>query len=209
MTADSLTITTLRSGYESQSRTALDASLARGEHLVIHGPSGCGKSSLLKVICGLLPPSKGSIEWETGKVTVESLLWWRNQINYLPQEAVMGGETIEEVLMLPWSMQATSLAKPETVTCQNVLQALSLEHSLNTEITSLSGGEKQRLAFARALLLDRPIWLMDEPTSALDGNSRDCLISLLNTKDIITVSVSHDPIWIAAADIEFDMGASL
>ncbi|KKD61187.1 ABC transporter [Grimontia sp. AD028] len=208
MTANSLMLSALRSGFESRSVSPLDISLSHGQHLVIHGPSGCGKSSLLKVICGLLPASEGSIQWDSKSVTLESLSWWRTQVNYLPQDPVMGGDTIEAVLMLPWSMQATTLSKPDPAKCQEVLRSLSLQHALSAETSSLSGGEKQRLAIARALLLERPIWLMDEPTSALDGNSRDIVMSLLKAKDIIAVSVSHDPVWIAAADVEFNMGVA-
>ncbi|WP_281543573.1 ABC transporter ATP-binding protein [Grimontia sp. SpTr1] len=208
MTANSLTLSALRSGFESRSVSPLDISLSHGQHLVIHGPSGCGKSSLLKVICGLLPASEGSIQWDSKSVTLESLSWWRTQVNYLPQDPVMGGDTIEAVLMLPWSMQAATLSKPDPAKCHEVLRSLSLQHALSAEISSLSGGEKQRLAIARALLLERPIWLMDEPTSALDGNSRDIVMSLLKAKDIVAVSVSHDPVWIAAADVEFDMGVA-
>ena len=118
----------------------------------------------------------------------------------------MGGETIGQVLALPWTMHATDLPKPDNAQCQEVLQSLSLCHAQSTQVSALSGGEKQRLAFARALLLERPIWLMDEPTSALDGTSRDLVMSLLKSRDIITVSVSHDPVWIAASDANVDMG---
>lgn len=206
MSEGTLILRDLRSGYESPSLPALTAELVPGQHLVIRGPSGCGKSSLLKVICGLCPPASGEILWQTQAVTAQTLPWWRTQINYLPQEPVMGGTTIEDVLLLPWAMQATRLNKPKEAQCDTVLDELGLTHTLDTDVSQLSGGEKQRLAFARALLLERPIWLMDEPTSALDPDNRDMALALLKDNGRIAISVSHDPVWIAAADETFDMG---
>ena len=70
---------------------------------------------------------------------------------------------------------------------------------LEKTIASLSGGEKQRVAIARGVLMQREIWLMDEPTSALDPVGRDHIIQLIEKSSLICISVSHDPVWLTSA----------
>ncbi|MEZ9523700.1 ABC transporter ATP-binding protein [Enterovibrio norvegicus] len=196
----------LRSGYEADKTSALTEALSQGQHLVIKGASGSGKTSLLRVMCALQPAQHGHIDYQQHTVSVQNLPWWRRQFCYLPQEPVMGANTIAEVLRLPWSLQATDKPSPSDEACQTALASLNLQHNMNHDVDTLSGGEKQRLAIARALLLDRPVWLMDEPTSALDAKSRDSLMTLLKTLPIIAVSISHDPEWMRAASHTFVLG---
>ncbi|MBV7298028.1 ABC transporter ATP-binding protein [Enterovibrio paralichthyis] len=206
-TIDILRLENLKSGFESCRELTISASLEPGQHLAIYGPSGCGKSSLLKVIAGLMPAKTGTMEWQGKSVSQAELGWWRNQINYLPQDPVMGGETLLDVLLLPWQLKACTAPAPSEQACKEAISALGITHSLSEDPKSLSGGERQRLALARASLLPRPIWLMDEPTSALDKNSRDQLTDFLAQREIIRISVSHDPVWYDAAEFKFDMGA--
>ncbi|MDD1796200.1 ATP-binding cassette domain-containing protein [Enterovibrio sp. ZSDZ42] len=188
------------------SLSPLSIDLAMGEHLTLSGPSGCGKTSLLKVLAGLQPAQSGEIQWQQQRVTGNNLMWWRKQCCYLPQEPILGAETISGVLRLPWALKAESTPQPNDERCCSVLCDLGLAHHLDTDVRTLSGGEKQRLAIARAMLLARPIWLLDEPTSALDPKSRDNVITLLSQLSVIMVSISHDPVWAASADQTYDMG---
>ncbi|MEZ8142854.1 ABC transporter [Enterovibrio norvegicus FF-33] len=201
-----LTFHQLRSGYEADKTSALTDALLQGQHLVIKGASGSGKTSLLRVMCALQPAQHGHIAYQKQTVSVQNLPWWRRQFCYLPQEPVMGANTIADVLRLPWSLQATDNLLPSDEECQTTLACLNLQHDMNQDVDTLSGGQKQRLAIARALLLDRPVWLMDEPTSALDAKNRDSLMTLLKTLPIITVSISHDPEWMNAASHTFVLG---
>lgn len=208
MSKSELCFDSLTSGYEQGEGQSLTAALQPGQHLAIFGPSGCGKSSLLKVIAGLLTARSGDICWQGRTLSLGELVWWRTQINYLPQEPVMGGDTLLDVLRLPWILRATTAPTPTEKACVTMLKSLGITHPLSEDANTLSGGERQRLAIARAALLPRPIWLMDEPTSALDRDSRDRLAEFLRHRDIIRVSVSHDPVWNDSADCRFDMGES-
>ncbi|MDV5168171.1 ATP-binding cassette domain-containing protein [Photobacterium rosenbergii] len=198
----------LGSGFEADQTSHLTVSLQPGQHLAISGPSGCGKSSLLQVIAGLLPPAGGTIQWQQNKIKEQNLPWWRQQFCYLPQQAVMGGETILKALLLPWHLKALNLPEPTHEKCLQVLVSLGISHSLEQPTHKLSGGEKQRLAIARALLMERTLWLMDEPTSALDPASRNKVIELIAKQSLTVISVSHDPVWVNSAQLQHVMGGS-
>ncbi|MGF1680358.1 ABC transporter ATP-binding protein [Photobacterium minamisatsumaniensis] len=201
-----LTVNELRSGFESDPSSFLTVSLAMNQHLVISGVSGCGKSSLLQILAGLRPAASGHMIWQHHTVSESNLDWWRQQFCYLPQQPVMGGETLLDVLLLPWMMKAVSIPKPAFTECEDILQSLQLKHPLSHSVKQLSGGEKQRLAIGRALLMKRSLWLLDEPTSALDPQSRDRLIAILKEHSLKMISISHDPVWVAAADFHHHMG---
>ncbi|MDD1784299.1 ABC transporter ATP-binding protein [Enterovibrio sp. ZSDZ35] len=205
--SDVLSIYQLQSEYSLPNSPTLSAELTAGDHLVLSGASGSGKTSLLKVIAALSPAKKGQITWQEKPIEPTNFAWWRRQFCYLPQEPIMGAETLQGALELPWTLGAMTSPFP-IENAQAVLASLKLSHALDTDISALSGGEKQRVAIARALLLDKPIWLMDEPTSALDGDSRDGLIDLLISKPIVRVSISHDPVWVNSATLCFSMGGT-
>ncbi|UTV29367.1 ABC transporter ATP-binding protein [Photobacterium atrarenae] len=191
----------LASGQESIRQPYLTRTLLPGQHLAICGPSGCGKTSLLLVLAGLQPAAHGQFAWQGQTVDVAALRWWRRQFCYLPQLPVMGAADIAGVLRLPWQLHAMSGSPPDNARCRTALERVGLAHALDRHVENLSGGEKQRLAIARALLMARPLWLLDEPTSALDPGSRDQVIGLLASQSVTAVSVSHDPIWLQGAHV--------
>ncbi|MBP2699866.1 ABC transporter ATP-binding protein [Photobacterium lucens] len=197
---DTLVFNQLRSGFEAQSDTSLSACIKQGQHLAISGVSGCGKSSLLQVIAGLKAPQSGSVTFNNQLIDVKALDLWRQSICYFPQQAVMGGECVRDVLHLPWRLKAiTYLPLPNDDLCLSALSQAGITVLLDKPIDTLSGGEKQRVAIARGILMQRKVWLMDEPTSALDPAGRDKIIQLLVELSIICISVSHDPVWLKGA----------
>ncbi|WP_305842594.1 ABC transporter ATP-binding protein [Photobacterium leiognathi] len=197
---DTLVFNQLRSGFEAHSDSSFSACIKQGQHLAISGVSGCGKSSLLQVIAGLKAPQSGNVTFNNQLIDVKALNFWRQNICYFPQQAVMGGECIRDVLHLPWSLRAiTHLPVPSDELCLSALSQAGITVLLDKSIDTLSGGEKQRVAIARGILMQRNVWLMDEPTSALDPAGRDKIIQLLAELSMIYISVSHDPIWLKGA----------
>ncbi|WP_318486335.1 ABC transporter ATP-binding protein [Photobacterium leiognathi] len=197
---DTLAFNQLRSGFEAHSDSSLSACIKQGQHLAISGVSGCGKSSLLQVIAGLKAPQSGTVTFNKQLIEVKALNFWRQNICYFPQQAVMGGECVRDVLHLPWRLRAiTHLPVPSDELCLSALSQAGITVLLDKSIDTLSGGEKQRVAIARGMLMQRNVWLMDEPTSALDPAGRDRIIQLLSELSIICVSVSHDPVWLSKA----------
>ncbi|UXI03249.1 ATP-binding cassette domain-containing protein [Photobacterium sp. TY1-4] len=205
VTPGALRLHELASGQESRRQPYLTRTLLPGQHLAVCGPSGCGKTSLLQVLAGLQPAANGHFSWQGRMVDVTALGWWRRQFCYLPQQPVMGAADIAGVLRLPWQLKAMTTDTPDDARCVAALVQVGLSHALDRGVEKLSGGEKQRLAFARALLMARPVWLLDEPTSALDPDSRDQVLDLLVSQSVTAVSVSHDPIWLRQAHVQHRM----
>lgn len=158
-----------------QSVTAIEGltlDVARGEFLALLGPSGCGKSTLLRVVSGLVEPSTGSIEVLGG---TPKLARRRRDIGFVFQDAaLLPWRTALENVALPLEVaQETTQMQAQRATAMLELMGLSARrHAYPHE---LSGGMRQRVSIARALVSDPKILLMDEPFGALDEITRDRL----------------------------------
>jgi len=158
-----------------QSVTAIEGlnlEVARGEFLALLGPSGCGKSTLLRVVSGLVQPSAGSV----GVLgTTAALARRRRDIGFVFQDAAL----------LPWRTALENVALPLEVSretprqqlqrAEEMLDFMGLGARRHAYPHELSGGMRQRVSIARALVSDPKILLMDEPFAALDEITRDRL----------------------------------
>jgi ABC-type multidrug transport system ATPase subunit len=158
-----------------------------GEAIALWGPNGAGKTTLIKTILGLID-FRGEIWVEDQNVRRNGKAARRN-IGYVPQEAVF----------YDWSVQATMefyarLKKTDTARIAPLLEKLGLFDHAQKSVTALSGGLKQRLALAIALLADPPVLLFDEPTASLDARARSdylALIAALRQEDRTIIFASH------------------
>lgn len=156
-------------------RTVLEhvtASVACGESLAITGPSGSGKSTLLNMIGLLDEPTTGRICFEgyayPGMNSAAATRMRRNRINYLFQSYALITDitALDNVLLgLKYAPGSTEDKHDNAV---NLLQRLGLGQVINDRVTTLSGGEQQRVALARCMLKPGDLILADEPTGALD-----------------------------------------
>ena len=171
--------------------------IAAGEKVVVRGASGSGKSSLLKTTVGALPLQAGRITvdgFELGAATVAAI---RARVAFIGQEPALGADRVREAIQLPFTFKTHKANRPSDTTIIKTLQRLQLpETILAKSCDRVSGGEKQRIAIARALLLGKNIFIADEASSALDGESRDAVMDELFAHDVTLLSVSHDPEWI-------------
>jgi len=161
-----------------------DIAIAPGERVLIAGASGSGKSTLVRAIAGLWPWGGGAIEVKKGA-----------KMFLLPQRPYVPIGTLRRAATYPDAPESRSL---EDVTAAFKLVGLeALVDKLDKEgpwDQTLSGGEKQRLAFARILLHKPDIVVLDEATAALDPDSQNKLMELLvDQPEITLLSVGHRP----------------
>ncbi len=140
--------------------------LRTGEALVVTGENGSGKSTTLRGIAGLLPISTGSVTLtdETGKRFENPV---REYCHYLGhQNAMKANLTVGENLDF-WQR---FMGEP-MLSVKEALEEVDLLKTMELPFHYLSAGQKRRVALARLLVSDRPVWILDEPTSGLDARS--------------------------------------
>jgi putative ABC transport system ATP-binding protein len=189
--------------------TDAELQVRRGDKAVVRGPSGCGKSSLLKCAVGAIPLEEGEVRIEGVILKASTVTGIRSRIAFIGQEPVLGTENVRDALLLPFRFKAHQDSMPAASRIEKVLERLRLPGDiLSKPCSRISGGEKQRIVIARALLLNKSIFLADEVTSALDPESTAAVIGELFDPEITLLSVSHDPDWIKTCDrvIDFDNG---
>ncbi len=163
---------------DTRSVTALkDVSLdiQTGEFLSLLGPSGCGKSTFLRVVADLIPPSGGSLKVMGVSPEAARL---RRDIGFVFQDAaLLPWRTAIQNVELPLEVARgkTQATKAARATPRELLELVGLKGNENAYPHELSGGMRQRVSIARALVSDPRILLMDEPFGALDEITRDRL----------------------------------
>ncbi len=145
--------------------------IGQKQFVALIGPSGCGKSTLIRLIAHLITPSQGEIS--IGNVDPKQAIE-NGQIAWMAQSpALLPWLTVEGNLRLAERFQKGK-GKP-SLSVEQVLERVGLADAAEQHPYALSGGMQQRLALARLLLQDAPIWLMDEPFAALDELTRERL----------------------------------
>jgi NitT/TauT family transport system ATP-binding protein len=144
----------------------IDLNVAAGEFLSLLGPSGCGKSTALRIIAGLIAPSRGSVTWANGEsVSARDI-----------------GFVFQEPTLMPWTDVASNVSLPLRLAgtdsraaarqVDEVLARVGLTEFRRVYPRELSGGMKMRVSIARALVTKPKLLLMDEPFAALDEITR-------------------------------------
>lgn len=159
-----------------------------GDLITISGPSGSGKSTLLKLIANMIEKTSGEIIFDDKKMEDYSPTIYRQEISYFFQNPVLFDQTVKDNLIFPYTIRQLPFDETHAV---NLLEEVKLSKDyLNKTIESLSGGEKQRIAFVRNLLFQPRILLLDEVTSALDQENSDIIyqiIKKLNQNNQMTI----------------------
>jgi ATP-binding cassette subfamily B protein len=170
-----------------------------GDTIAFVGPSGSGKTSLVKLLVGLYHPGKGDILYNNISSTQIDLQELRQQIGFVTQDTQLFAGSIRENLLFvkPDATDEECLEVLKKASCQSLLDRA--EQGLDTLIgeggVKVSGGEKQRLSIARALLRRPHLLVFDEATSALDSITEeeitDTIQSVSKSRDIITIIIAH------------------
>jgi len=179
-----------------------------GETIAFVGPSGSGKSTLMKLLVGLYRPQEGRIEYNGLDETQINFDDLRNQIGFVTQDTNLFSGTIKENLLFvnPAATEADLTDVLEKASCTNLVARA--ENGLETMIgeggLKLSGGEKQRLSIARALLRKPNLLIFDEATSALDSLTEEEITNTIKSislgKEQISIIIAHRLSTIMHAD---------
>ena len=178
----------------------LSFSVGSGEALALTGANGAGKTSLLRALAGFLRPDAGTVAFadvDADEARTKHLHW----LGHL--DGLKGARRAREELTFQsqWlGADADGIAA--------AVDVLALEPLLDLEVRKLSAGQRRRLAFARLIAVQRPIWLLDEPLSPLDARWRAAIGVLMQAhldRGGCILAAVHDPLPIPARTL--DIGA--
>lgn len=195
----------------------LDFSAHSGQLIALVGPSGSGKSTLINLIIGFLRPHSGSISIDGMDLSKFDLRTFRRFISVVPQESVLFEGSVRENIAYGMG----SVSDQEVTKALAAANALEFVNELSEGVDTLvgergariSGGQKQRLAIARALIRNPRILILDEATSSLDSQSERAIQEALESlmEDRTTFVVAHRLSTVQKADqiLVLDKGALL
>ena len=197
-------------GSNTPSAKNIDLEIKSDQTIAFVGPSGSGKSTLVKLLVGLYKPSKGDLKINNISILNINPYELRSKISYVAQETQLFAGTIKENLLFvnPKATEEECLAALRSASAKPIIERGN--KGLNTKIgeggIKISGGERQRLAIARALLRNPQVLIFDEATSSLDSITEKSItetIKKISTeeKDLITILVAHRLSTIIHADI--------
>lgn len=185
--------------------------IPKNKNVALIGRSGCGKSTIAKLLLGFYPISSGDIKFFGKSIKELGLENVRALIAYVPQEAYLFETNIIENIRYgkPDATDAEIINAAKLANAHDFImkQADKYQTMIIGNGHNLSGGEKQRIAMARAIIKNSPIMILDEATSALDNESefliQDTITKLKKTKTIITIA--HKQATIDFADIVIEL----
>ena len=178
----------------------VDLHIKKGDSLVVQGPNGCGKSTLIKVLNGIIFPSKGHYYYKKHEITEKSLKdkkfakWFHQQMGYVFQNAdtqLFCGSVEEEIAFGPIQMGLSDEeVKKRTQDC---MKLFGIEKLRERPPYHLSGGEKRKVSLACILSLNPEVLIIDEPLAGLDEKTQYMLTEFLQNfhragKTLITIT---------------------
>ncbi len=201
----------LRRDYEIGGRPlhaveGADITVREADRIAVTGPSGSGKSTLLKMLAGIVPPTSGLLSW-FGEPTMVDLRPRRVGVVF-QEPSLIPSLTVRENVELPLQLAASPLTRPH-MSADDALGLLSLSDLSNKLPDELSGGQMQRVAFARALVTNPDIILADEPTGQLDQPTAravmTAVLSALDHNETALLVTTHDMRLAAIMATQFHM----
>ena len=174
----------------------IDFELHAGEKVVIIGPSGSGKSTFLRCLNRLEEPTSGEIYFKDTPITDKNIREIRTKVGMVFQHfnLINNLTVLENLTLAPVKLHKMDQTSAEKK-ARNLLRHIGLLDKIHVFPASLSGGEKQRIAIIRAMMMEPEVLLFDEPTSALDPESIGDVLSLireLSSTGIAMIIVTHE-----------------
>jgi ATP-binding cassette subfamily B protein len=200
-------------GFQHQSAsspalTDISFHVKRGDTIAFVGPSGAGKTTLVKLLVGLYRPQSGDVLYNGHSVSDVDLNQLRERIGFVTQDTQLFSGTIRENLLFvrPTATDAECLEVLRKASCDSLLARASkgLDTVIGEGGVKVSGGEKQRLSIARALLRRPHLLVFDEATSSLDSLTEEeigeTIREVSRSQDVITILIAHRLSTIMHAD---------
>ena len=171
-----------------------DLQINEGEITCIVGRSGGGKSTFLRLLNNMVSSDKGKILFKGKEIEDYNPINLRREVSMMPQNPVIFSGSIRDNFDITLNYNDEYAMADEKY--EKILRKVGLaDHNLDEDADKLSGGEKQRLALARILILDPDILLLDEPSSALDEETERLIIEMvvkcMREKDGTLIMVTH------------------
>jgi len=193
--------------------SGVSLSLKRGDGVSIMGPSGCGKSTLLYILAALEPPHSGTVrldDQDPFQLKERELAAFRNRkVGFVFQDHCLLPQcSVIENVLTP-TLVSGSNGKDKAERARQLLDQVGLIERIEHRPAELSGGEKQRAALARALVMEPLLLLCDEPTGNLDQKSAETVASLLvelhRRQETILIVVTHSAELAARLPIRYEL----
>lgn len=189
----------------------LDLYIPAQKHIAIVGGSGSGKTTIINLLLGLHQCNKGEIRLDWTPIGEFNIRELRSKIGYIPQWMVMFDGTIRENIDLHNEytdeeiIEACKIAQVDTFINKN---SLGLDYKLIESGSNVSGGERQRLALARALIHKPNVLILDEPTSAVDPETESQILNNINNlrkaqPQLTIITISHNLNLVSKSDLVY------
>ncbi|TDU82492.1 ATP-binding cassette subfamily C protein CydD [Kribbella voronezhensis] len=197
-------VTVTYSGRSAPALEGFDLELWPGEVVALTGPSGAGKSTVLAALLGFVVPERGVVVAAGSAADEFDPVLWRQQFAWVPQRpGLLLGNIADNVRL--GRPDASNDAVRRALAAAGAAE-LELDTAVGEQGELLSGGQRRRVALARALVTDAPVLLLDEPTAGLDADAEAAVVANLRATGRTVLLVAHRPALIAAADRVVEVG---
>tara|TARA_B100001093_G_scaffold304651_1_gene290514 strand:+ start:13919 stop:15622 length:1704 start_codon:yes stop_codon:yes gene_type:complete len=195
-------------GQKSSTLEGLNLNFNKGDKIGIIGPSGTGKSTLINIISGLILDFKGEIKIDNIKLDKKNIRLWQDQIAFVPQNVFIFDSSLEENITF-------GIEKRKDININSLLKQVKLDKfikgrnlkkiPLGEKANMISGGEKQRIALARALYRNTSLIIFDEATNALDKKVEDEIFKMIYSLQKTIIIITHNTKNLQGCDKIFEL----
>lgn len=180
---------------DKQSLVNIDLEIKKGDKIAIVGESGSGKSTLMDILIGLHLPTNGKFIVDDTEINSKNIVSWRKNTSFVPQKVVLFESSVKENIAFgkEYDEKLFKEVLEDVYMYDTVMAKGGIEVKVGDEVSGFSGGQMQRLAFARALYQERDILFLDEATSSLDEEIENQIVDkILNKyKEKTIIAIVH------------------